>query len=272
MRPVTALGRVFDPRLPSNRFVLATVLVAGVLALILPETVVAGDRPRLVSAVVVAAATGLAWTLGREIDPDHNATAALAAVATGVFELAVGGVSLGATYAAMVTARIVARTTGAHATPIDLGAHVVVAGVLGAGTVTWPAGALIGVGVVLTTRLPRPAPATHLWWGAAIGAVALIVAGFLREPAAWTRPTPLLWTLIGTGVIGAMLLGKAVEVTSVGDYTGKPLQPERVTAARLLVLAGAIVISVAAGGVGVAASAAAWLCLLAGGLVAVASR
>jgi len=240
---ITNLGRTFDLRLNSNRWLFVASGMAGLIALI-----ASGD---LGLAVGVGGSGFLAWVAARELDPDHPATANLAVVAAPLAVWQLGRPSLLAVYLLAVTARVLLRSTGLPPKRGDVVVHLV-AGVIAAAS-GLPAVAAIGLGVgfLLDTRLPPPAPLAQRRFALALIGLAAVV-GLIRFPdLAWTAPG----VLGGALVLGTALLlfrGRA-PMTSVCDFTNEPMLPARLAVGRRLAAAVALVMVAAGGSSGVAA-------------------
>ncbi len=238
---VTGIGRIIDPRYPSNRFAAFFTLLAGAVhgAVTLPD----GFGDAVQAGILGGGAAFLAWTVGREIDPDRPASAVLAAI--GAAALAFGGdPGLGLTALTMVAARIAVRSTGVAIMPVD--ALVVIAG--SAYVATRPSGfplALVMAGTLLAdTRLPGGSRLGHLAAAGTLGAslVAATISGTMApDPASFDG---WAWLPLATAVLGAVLVLRPPVVTAKADATRLPLEPRRVRAARLVALcavAGALI-------------------------------
>jgi hypothetical protein len=240
---ITNLGRQFDLRLNSNRWLFVTSGLAGLISLI-----VSGD---LGTAVGVGGSAFLAWVAARELDPDHPVAANLAVVTAPLAVWQLGRPSLLAVYLLAVTARILLRSTGLPPKRGDVVVHVV-AGVIAAAS-GLPAVAAIGLGVafLLDTRLPAPAPLAQRRFALALIGLAAVV-GLVRFPdVTWTTPGLLGGVLI-VGTVVLVFRG-GTPMTSVGDFTKEPLLPARLAIGRRLAAAVALVMVSAAGSSGVAA-------------------
>lgn len=96
--------RLFDLRLPSNRFV----LIAPVLALVGVAAFGAGAPAPVPSGIEAGFTVLLSWALARELDPDEPASATVAAFA-GLLILPTGTPSLGAVTTLLFAIRVVTR-------------------------------------------------------------------------------------------------------------------------------------------------------------------
>lgn len=257
----TGLGRTIDLRFPSNRLIVAVALISSAVAYTF------ADAEPVMAAITVGGSAFFGWAIAREIDPDRTLSAAIAAstaAALGWWAHIQGTpVSLGTLYLLLMAARILIRTTGAPPTRLDLGLHLAIAAWLAAGSHAWLAALVMAVAVVRDTRLPQPAPAVNLWWGAAIGVAATLVAGVASARAEWTVPDATGSALLVAGVIGTAVLVRPQPVTSVSDTGGRPLDPLRLSMARLTAGTGAVLVAVVGGAAGLWAVAPAFVAVAA---------
>jgi hypothetical protein len=257
----TGLGRPIDLRYPSNRFIVAVALISSAVAY------ASADGTALGAAIAVGGSAFFGWAIAREIDPDRTLSAAIAGPASAALgwwaHTQETAVSLGTLYLLLVAVRVVIRTTGTPPTRLDLGLHLAIVAWLSAGPHAWLAALVMAVAVVRDTRLPDPAPAVNLKWGAAIGAVAALVAGVASVPMEWALPDATGSALLVSGVIGTAVLVRPQSVTSLSDFGGRPLDPLRLAMARLTVGSGAVLVAVVGGAAGVWAVAPAFVAIAA---------
>ena len=226
------LTRPLDPRSPSNAAIsgltLLAAAIAGVLAL-------AGDRT-LWLPMLAAGATFLTWALGRELDPDHQLTALIAAVPAGSLVLLGHEVSILVTLTVMMTARLVVATTGRTPLPGDLAAMVVLAGAVSFTPLGWVAGFGLAVAIYLDDRMAE----THFGRAtvAAIGAaVASTVVATLTDalPGALPPVRPMLILALGALALIAVARDPVAPSSFVDSRRKSLLVPERLHAGRALV-------------------------------------
>lgn len=264
MRQITGLARIIDLRYPSNRVVVLVTLVAGVLGLAI------GDEP-LSSAVSMAGAAFLGWTIAREIDPDRPITASVVAPIGALvawIDLEQGHApALGALYLTMAAARVIVRTTGRPPTILDLVLHLGLVTWLSAVSMAWVAAVALAVVIVLDTRLTPPAPPSHLWWGALLGIAATLAAGLLWEPPTWVAPSTREWVPMVVGLTGAVFLLRPERPRSATDDRTSVIEPRRLFVGRLVVAGSAVVTAIVGGAAGVAAMGPAWAALGVAGVV-----
>ncbi len=252
MAAITGLGRPIDPRLPSNRHAVAASAAAGAVAFLV--VIVGGDGlgDALRWGVRGGLASFLAWATARELDPNHPASAAIAAPVALVALLA-GPPSLFAVAAALLATRIVVRTTGLWPTWPDLVAMVGLAGLAGwQAHGVWAGVALAGA-LAIDTRLPRPAPVRSLAVaGAALASALLAAAVGDGIGGGWEAPGLEQVLVLGLGAAGVLGLRTGVG-DSTGDSTARPLDDTRLRAGRLVAAAILLATGLAAGGPGIAA-------------------
>lgn len=267
---ISSLARPVDIRHASNRFALLAAgvgLVAGVVATLLLTEL--GFLSSLWRGITYGVGAFLAWAVARELHPD-----APAAARYGVFAYAVaawtGPPSLAAVLAALLTARIVARTSGRAPTRWDLAAVVVVAGVAAASPVGFVVALGLAYALYIDTRLPDPAPAgdQHLVV-AATALVAVVVT--LASGSFWTdwRGPDLLEALVVLAALATLTVFRVGRVSSTGDLDRQPLHPERINQARTLTLGVAVAAILWAGADGIGALAPVLAALIGMGLAAV---
>lgn len=267
---ISHLARTIDLRHASNRFaVLAAgvgLVVGAVTTLLLTDLAVLASLWHGVSYGVTAFLT---WAIARELDPGQPRTARLAVFVYGLAAWT-GPPGLGATLAALLAARIIARTTGRAPTRWDLAGVVVVAGVAAAS----PAGFVVALGVAYAlyadTRLPDPAPATEQHAAAGATAVVAIVVT-LASGSFWTqwRGPDLLEGLLILAALAAVAVLRVGQVRSSGDLDRQPLSAERVQHARALTLGAALASVLWAGAAGIGALAGVFAAVIGVALAAV---
>ncbi len=235
------LGRPLDPKYPSNLFIMIVSLASfvgfGLFSYLMDGGIVSSLGFGAGSLLTVF----LTWALAREVDPDHHLTAVFA-TAGGIAAIAVNGVpSLLLPFWALFSVRILNRSTGLKAGPID--------NLLSAGLALW-------LGYSLSWVIP------------AASAVIFITDSLIRNPKR-RQFVPGMITAAGAGYflyldlsiwgdfssypikLGLVLLLSALfllvihdskKVDSTGDRTGKPLSPHRVQFAQLILLLTALLL------------------------------
>lgn len=240
---LTALARVLDPAVASNRFALLAaaggVLLGGLgAALAGTEDVAATLGAGLRYGVGVL----LAWAIARELDPDRPRAARYAAFVYAPAAL-VGPPDLVAVVALLLAARTTGRTTGLAPRGADLVALPVLAGLAAR---TGP-GFVCGMAVAaacylereLTGRDADTTPSVRRALVAAAAAALLAVAATTLTGAflgGWHAPATGGLVLVAAGAIAAVWMGPAT-VEARADVTRVALSPRRLAATRWLVLA-----------------------------------
>jgi hypothetical protein len=232
---ITSVARPIDPSYPSNRAIAVLTIVVMVGGAIFELLTGGGWIESGLQGIGVGLAVFIAWALCRELDPDHDLSAFVAA------GLALGGLFLwdlphfGVLFWLLLMVRIVNRTPGAPATVLDSLAVLGLGGWLAAQG-NWGYGAITALALFVDGRLSRPNRRQVLLagLGVIVTVVAVIVAGELR----WEGAPSLAPGLIGLGmaVLFVPVFLGARQLDSVGDETGEPLEPLRVQAGQGLAL------------------------------------
>ncbi|MFN2168015.1 MAG: hypothetical protein ACK2U9_17370 [Anaerolineae bacterium] len=262
---VTALGRPFDPNYPTNRAI--GLLSAGVVVAGAAYRLLAGD-PLLDSAlwgIGAGLTVFLAWALARELDPDHDLSAFVAAGLMIVGLLLWAQPELLLVFWLLLALRVVNRTTGLPARWLDS------LGLLGlGGWLTWQGHWAAGLLTVAAFALDGwLAPALRREWILALlallGTVALAVFhGDITQVESASTPTIL--AVAAMVALFSVVIATSRQVTSLCDQTGEPLQPARLRAAQALALAAGLLLACWNGTNGVIALLPAWAAMLGVGL------
>lgn len=238
----SALGRPLDPGYTSNRGIVLFSLVS-LAGAVLVEAL--RGRPILSAIVfgfVAAVAVFFGWALARELDPDHDVSAFLAAVIAfaGVWVAYPPGLLV--LLLILLLLRIVNRSTGMASRPIDSAVVALLAAFL-----TWGGAWYLGVAAAAAFWLDaRLRPSHRPQYYVSVAMLVVVVAygatngdGFALTSEIWAggaiwavAVVPLLATLTMIPLIGA-----SRSVRSFADQGGDRLNPERVRAAQVLALA-----------------------------------
>lgn len=263
------IWRTVDLRVASNRFaVFAFAIVTVTATFLVAELQDVGLGTSVVGGLRYGVGAFLAWAIGRELDPDRTATARLAVLAYLVVAW-LGVPDLAAVAAVLLAARVVVRTTGRPPTRVDLVVLVLVAGLAATSTAGFVAALGLAWAVHVDRRLSDPAPDREFEVAAATTAavaiaVTMVAGAFTAE---WEVPSWLTAiVLVATGVAAASL--RAATVSSVADRTRAPLDIDRLTHARRLVLVVLLAAVVWSGSSAVAALAPAFAAVIGAGAVA----
>jgi len=231
---ITAIGRTLDPKYPPNLAIAVTtcaVILGGFFVHLL-------QTGACCKSILWGIGSGLyvflAWALCREIDPDHDLSAFVAAVFTLIALFIWGFYGLGILFWLLLAIRIVNRTTGLPATILDSAA------LLGLGAwvtfqANWGYGALTLAAFALDSCL-EPKHRYQIIF-ACLSAVITIIAVCQNEASLQfilTRETGGI--TVAASVVFLLLIFTSKNITSTGDLTGKPLNPNRVQAGQMLTL------------------------------------
>lgn len=257
----TALARPIDPaRFNTNLYILILTALTGIIGGVV--ALMQGDD--LLDAIFTGLNTGgatlVAWIIAREIDPDYDLAAFVAAglafaavilLATGQHFLALAGVVL--------MTRMVARTVGPPATLVD-SIIVLVIGLLVVFVIgDWLFAVPVAAAFLLDAVLHNP---NRLGWG--FGGLALVgMAVYIALEGTGTGELsvlPLLAALAISGLFAWTISGTRA-CTSGCDQTGDLLNPARVRAAMTVALLSGLAL-LTAGDTGIAEMAALWATLL----------
>jgi hypothetical protein len=231
----TALARPIDPSYPTNR----------VIALLALVVVVGGTASRLLAgaAWIESASWGvgagfavfLAWALARELDPDHDLSAFVAAGLMLIGLLFFDLPALLALFWMLLTLRVVNRTVGL---PSKLQDSLLVLGL--GGWLTWQGNWMFGlvtaVAFLLDSRMP-PALKRHLLFAGValvVTAITSILIGIV--PGESGLSLPVVAAILVTSALFVIVIAASRTLSSAGDETGEPLNPGRVQAGQVLAL------------------------------------
>jgi hypothetical protein len=261
----THIGRVFDLRCVSNRFALLAPMVAGVV-------VFAFDTSDLRRAVIAALVTFAAWATARELDPDRPRSAELAAVFAPLVTVVLGAPAAAPLFVAMLSVRIVVRSTGLPPKTTDL-AVLTLGSILVADTPWgWAAGIVLAFAMVRDAALPGEPPLNAGLWGSALAIGVTIRVALADGLGIWTVPDTAAFLTMAVGLAGAVIVLQPVPVLSLGDWTKEPLDPRRLREGALFGIMTAVVAVAASGAFGVVAVAPLFLTFTAVALVRLLAR
>jgi len=244
---LSSLSRAVDPRYPSNRFVIAGALIAGL------ATALANLFGLDTGLGPVSAGVGvfLAWAIARELDPDYPASGAVAMPVSMVLSLVIGPASLLVSMGVLLGLRMVAGTVGAPLRTLDIIGVVGLAALLG----TNPIG-VVGLGAMVIGVVVDEPRRNRTFLITASAMVAFVAAVLVSQlDWTWTNPDTAGWIALVIAVVATVLVIPAALPTASTDRQAGRVRRERVTAAR--VVAGTAVVAgfALAGGVGIAALA-----------------
>jgi hypothetical protein len=202
-----------------------------------------------------------AWALARELDPDHDLSAFVGVAPMLAGLVLLGQPSLLVLLWLMLTLRVVNRTTGLRAKPVDS------LGYLGlGGWLTWQghwiAGLMTAVAFMVDGLLPTPLR-HHLWLSGLALVATVVLSIFHGAMAMESGPTlPVVISVVGMAGLFLVVIATSRESQAVGDATGKPLSPRRVQAAQALALLIGLLYAWWGGGSGVVALLPLWAAMV----------
>ena len=266
---ITALARTIDPRLRTHQFHLAVSALGGLIVLAVEIEKLGSMAKAFGPAANAGITVFLAWAVAREIDPDEARTANLAAVLAVSTRLLAGPGNPAALIMLLLATRITIRSTGFAPTILDGFLFLPVVAFFAGRTVTgWMAALTVAYALARDHRLPEPAGTRSLGAGFLVSAAAsggVILSGDFGS--GWPVPEPLPFVLATAGVIAGLILPGYVP-SSQTDYTGEFLDFFRLRSARWILLGGATLSMLVAGGPAVAGLNAIWAALVAAVLIA----
>ncbi|MDN7024270.1 hypothetical protein FGU65_05085 [Methanoculleus sp. FWC-SCC1] len=264
MPPASALVRSVDPAYPTNRNISILTLGVFAAAVALNLALGAGVLASGIAAVLAAASVFLAWALARELDPEKEYAAFVAAGLAGGALLLLPLPDPGIALLALLLLRMVNRTTGLAAGYPD---SVIVLAVA-----AWPlwqghlfAGLAAIAAFLLDGVLSRPNRKQLVF----------ALAAALETGLFAVTGRGLAIDIIGPRVNGAVILasllflaviGGSSTVEAAGDRTGRPLNPLRVQSAQVLALAWAFLAAVIGGEAAIIAIFPLWAGMIGTGL------
>lgn len=235
------LGRPLDPKYPSNLFIMVLSVASFIGFGVFSYLSKGGILGSLGFGVGSLLSVFLTWALAREVDPDYQLTAVLAA-AGAIVAIGVNGVpSLMLPFWALFSVRILNRSTGLEAGPLD--------NILSAGLALWlgyslswvipaaSAGIFIADGLIHNPRRRQFIP----------GLITGVGAGYFlyQDPNLWGGfsgyPVKLGLVLLLTALFVRVIYDSR-KIDSIGDRTGEPLFPRRLQLAQVILLLTALLL------------------------------
>jgi hypothetical protein len=265
----TTLGRPIDPRYPTNVAIsiVGFVVAAGGAV----YRILAGDSwlDGILWGAGAALAVFLSWALARELDPDYDLAAFAGAALALPALIWLGQPAFLALFWVLLLVRVVDRTVGLPARPLDSLALVGLAGWL-AWQGSWPAPLLTGVAFLLDALLPPSDPRRdgdtqrrHLSLASIAVAAAVAAAIWRGDGHAGAPLSAGAWAgLAVASVLFLVVIATSRRVTSVCDARGQPLVAARVQADQALALLAGLLFAWQQGADGVQALAPLWAAML----------
>lgn len=225
------LGRPLDVRRRSNLLIIALVLVIGAVAVALWLA----DRPPELIFFAPAQAFVI-WALLREIDPDHEWTALVAAAGAGAWVLAGGEyLSLLAIAALMLAARLVTESTGRRPLATDLIAMALGA-LVGFTVEGWIAAFGLAIALYLDDRFALESRRIQIGISA-ITAIAATIVATVTGAFPETMPEITPWIAATSALIGLVLAARdpASPLSQVDARHKAFISKERLHSSRTLI-------------------------------------
>lgn len=256
----TALGRPLDPAWPTNRAVLILIPL-GALAFAVRSWISGGGWLGAAAGVVSGAGVVLGgWALGRELDPDRQATAFVTLALSLMALWLVPGSSLLLLFTVLTLVRLMNRTVGIPPTVLDLSGVLVLTGWCSVATGN-PGIAVVGAFALGVDAFLDPGR-REAWVAAGAGLLgagwALARVGEVDATLGLDRGTGLAIGAISVAFL--VTLARTRTVTSRCDLTGEPVRPARVRWGMAVALLAALS-TVPSGESGVRAGAMVWATL-----------
>jgi hypothetical protein len=263
---ITALGRTpIDPRYPTNLAIGTLTLVVAIAGAILRLLSGAAPLESALWGIEAGLVLFLTWALGRELDPDHDLSAFVGVGLVLIALLIFDRPSLLVIFWLLLVLRVVNRTVGLPAKPLDSLA------VLGLGAwLAWQGYWMVGLATAvafLMDGLLSP-PLRHQLFVSGLAFVATLVLSIFHGDIAMERG-PTTAVVIAAAVMAGLFLvviATTRESKAVGDATGEPLNPRRVQAAQVLALLTALLFAWWAGASGMVALLPLWAAMTGVGL------
>ena len=220
----SALGRPIDPRFPSNRLVMAGSVAAGI-GIALFGLLVAEPLPS--SAFAAGMAVFLAWAIGRELDPDYNASAAVAMVAAFGYSI-FAAPSLLLAAGMLIATRLIVGTVGIRIKPIDRLVLLGLGGFLGSAVVSMAAIPALMAGIVINEQRSR----VSLILALATGSAGALVFAIRQPEVAWAGPGALSLAAAAVVILSLLYISPATQLAASPDLGSGSLESWRISAAR----------------------------------------
>lgn len=262
-RRFTALGRPVDRRYPTNRAIASLSLAVAIVGFAIRRLTGAPPSQAFLDGLLIAAGFFLAWAIARELDPDHELSAFAAAGLSLIPSFVLGRPDIAATLLTLLLLRVVNRTVGPAARPLDTIAILgLVALAVWRGHLALAAAAALALALDAILRPPHRA---HL--AAAGAAVAFLAVGISRfEPASTRALTLATWVALAATLPFLALIRSSAAPTTLSDEGREPLSGKRVRAAQWLGLAALGGSVLAEGQSGLAALSPLWAALVGAGV------
>jgi hypothetical protein len=233
----SSIGRPIDPDYPSNLAITALSLVTMLLGIIYQFLGGQNWLDSILWGIGLGLGVFLAWAICRELDPDHDLSAFVAAGLTLVGVFLWGTPSIIGLLWLMLCVRIINRTVGLPATILDS------LGVLGLGTWLsiqeyWGYGVITSLAFLLDALLPKPNKRQFLFTGVMLIVSAL--SAFLSAGGVSLQGLSLSSGAVALGITVVFLpvIFASREIQVECDVTKEPPEPIRVQMGQVVAILG----------------------------------
>jgi hypothetical protein len=221
--------RPLDLRSPWNRAILVLSVLSGAVG---AGLTLVHDRD-LILAIQAGGNTFLSWALGRELDPDRQESAILAAILGAAWALVGLPTALLPFIVLLLASRLLVETTGRRPLPTDLGAMAALATIISFTPLGWMMGFGLAIAIYVDDLMAEEHKRAALLAavGGAVGAsgVATLAGAF---PGALPPVRPLLVASLGVLVLIAVLREPVDPVSFVDSRNKRFLRRQRLQAGR----------------------------------------
>ena len=258
LRRFSSIGRPVDRRYPTNRAIASLTLVVAILGFAIRRLTGTHPLESFLGGITLAIGFFLAWAIARELDPDHDSSAFVAAGLSLIPGFILGRSDFAAALLVLLALRIVNRTVGPAARPLDT---IAILGLVG--VAAWR-GHLVLAGIAAAAfaldAILDPSNRVHLV--AAGASIGLLGVGVSRiQPAPQHSLTAIVWLALAATLPFLALIRGSSEPRAVSDARDAPLSGRRVRAAQWLGLIGLVASVLVEGPAGLAALSPLWAAL-----------
>jgi hypothetical protein len=232
-----------DAQLPATRFALAATVVAGATAGGI--ALASGDRWTAIlwEAFIAAASAFMGWALTRELDPDRQWTAMLAAALAGIagaaFVAGWGGTmlanpSVGLTLVVVIAARIQVGTVGLEPMLTDAIVIGAIAAALSLGDrANWLTAIAFAFALIGVTRRTNDRRFLFVAAATVLAATVLAWGDLMALAETWRMPLPIEAWIAALGLTGGLIAWARTRQPAVTcDATRAPISAARLRIAR----------------------------------------
>ena len=232
---VSTIGRPVDPDYPTNRAIGLITIAAMAAGFVYRLILGARFLPSLGWGISAGLSVFLTWALARELDPDHDLAAFVAAAVALVGTFYWAAPMLGFAFWVLLVVRLINHTTGRSASLLDtLGVVLVGAWLTYRGN--WGVGLLTTLALAADASLPRGKQ--RQWVLAGVSGVLALTAA-LRGDGLWPAEG-IRWVPLNAAVVLAALFVWVIldtdHMESVCDQTPDKMDPVRIRAGQILSL------------------------------------